>query len=142
MKPRVFISRTIPPKPLGLIESECEVFVWDEDIPPTHSQLFQAVTEVDGIVSMLTERIDNVLLSAASNLKVISNYAVGYDNIDVDSATERNIPVGNTPDVLTEATADQAFALLMAAARRLMEGVAYVRNDQWKTWNPAVYQVG
>lgn len=62
--------------------------------------------------------------------------------IDVDSATERNIPVGNTPDVLTEATADQALALLMAAARRLMEGVAYVRNDQWKTWNPAVYQVG
>ncbi|NCF68985.1 MAG: hypothetical protein GWP61_23740 [Chloroflexi bacterium] len=65
---------------MGLIESECEVFIWDEDIPPTRSQLFQAVTEVDGIVSMLTERIDNVLLSAASNLKVISNYAVGYGN--------------------------------------------------------------
>ncbi len=110
--------------------------MWPHEMPPSPDELRAHVTDVDGIVSMLTERIDSDFLAAAPNLKVISNYAVGYDNVDVSAATAKGLPVGNTPGVLTEATADQAFALLLAAARRLVEGVEYIRNDEWQTWYP------
>lgn len=135
-KPRVFISRMIPEKPLQMISAECEVHIWDEDIPPSRPKLLDELALADGIVTMLTEKINTEALIAAPKLRVISNYAVGYDNIDVPAATERKIPVGNTPGVLTETTADQAFALLLASARRLVEGVNYVRNGDWQTWNP------
>ncbi|GAB5494817.1 MAG: D-glycerate dehydrogenase [Phototrophicaceae bacterium] len=135
-KPRVFVSRTIPEKPLAMLQAECDVHVWDEDMPPPRPKLLDELAMSDGVMSMLTEKIDEEALIAAPNLKVISNYAVGYDNIDVDAASKRKIPVGNTPGVLTETTADQAFALLLASARRLVEGVNYVRENQWKTWNP------
>jgi glyoxylate reductase len=95
------------------------------------------VQGVDGILSLLTDKIDGeVMDTAGDQLKVISNHAVGFDNIDVAAATARRIPVGNTPDVLTDATADFSFALMMAAARRLMEADRYVRDGQWKTWSP------
>ena len=136
MKPSVFISRTIPEKPLAVISAECNVVMWDKDVPPTREELLAAVANVDGIVSILTERIDDDVLAAAPKLKVISNYAVGYDNVDVAAATRHGIPVGNTPGVLTEATADQAFALMLAAARRVVESVEYIREGEWKTWNP------
>lgn len=136
MRPKIFISRMIPDKPLELLNAHCEVDVWAEEMPPSREQLIKAVASVEGIVSMLTEKIDAELLEVAPKLKVISNYAVGYDNVDVAAATAHGIPVGNTPGVLTEATADQAFALLLAAARRLMEGVTYIRNGEWETWNP------
>lgn len=136
MKPNVFISRTIPERPYKLITEACNVTVWDEETPPPRRELLRAVRSADGLLSMLTEQVDTELIDAAPNLKVISNYAVGYDNVDVAAATARGIPVGNTPGVLTEATADQAFALLLAAARRLVEGVAYVRDGEWKTWYP------
>ncbi len=135
-RPKVFISRTIPAEPLARIEAECEVTMWPHDTPPSVAELHAAVANVDGLMSMLTERIDAALLDAAPNLKVISQFAVGIDNINVAAATARQLPVGNTPGVLTEATADQAFALLLAAARRLVEGVEYVRNDDWQTWYP------
>lgn len=135
-KPRVFISRMIPEKPLKIIEAECEVHIWDEELPPPRPKLLDELALSDGVVSMLTEKIDAEALIAAPTLRVISNYAVGYDNIDVNAATQRNIPVGNTPGVLTETTADQTFALLLASARRLVEGVNYVRNGDWQTWNP------
>ncbi|MGD9520195.1 MAG: 2-hydroxyacid dehydrogenase, partial [Armatimonadota bacterium] len=86
--------------------------------------------------SLLTDRVDAELMDAAPKLKVIANYAVGYDNIDVDAATARGIKVGNTPGVLTEATADFAFCLMCAAARRIVEGVLYARNGHWHTWEP------
>ncbi len=136
MKPTIFISRMIPDRPLQQLKIACNVTVWEGEMPPTRRELTAAIAEVDGLMSMLTEQVDAELLDAAPNLKVISNYAVGYDNIDVAAATARGIPVGNTPGVLTEATADHAFALLLAAARRIVEGVAYVREGAWKTWNP------
>ena len=136
MKPKVFVSRTIPDKPRQLIATACDAAFWERNMPPSREALLAAVVDADGLVSMLTERIDDELLAAAPKLKVISNYAVGFDNVDVAAATKRGIPVGNTPGVLTEATADQAFALLLAAARRVVDGVHYVRNGEWRTWNP------
>ena len=135
-KPRVFISRTIPEKALRMIEDECEVVMWDDEMPPPRPKLLDELALADGIISMLTEKIDQEALDAAPKLRVISNYAVGYDNVDVAAATERGIPVGNTPGVLTETTADQAFMLLLAAARRLPESIEYVKNGEWKTWFP------
>jgi glyoxylate reductase len=135
-KPRVFISRMIPEKPLKMIEAEAEVHLWEGDMPPPRPKFLDQLALADGAVVMLTEKIDQAAFDAAPKLKVLSNYAVGYDNIDVEAATARGIPVGNTPGVLTETTADQAFALLLASARRVVEGVDYVKQDQWKTWNP------
>jgi glyoxylate reductase len=135
-KPRVFISRMIPEKPLKMIEVEAEIHLWEGDMPPPRPKLLDQLALADGAVVMLTEKIDQAAFDAAPKLKVLSNYAVGYDNIDVEAATARGIPVGNTPGVLTDTTADQAFALLLASARRVVEGVDYVKQDQWKTWNP------
>lgn len=135
-RPRVFISRMIPEKPLALIRESCEVIIWEQETPPPRPQLLEALAQADGVVSMLTERMDREALAAASKLRVISNFAVGFDNVDVAAATERGIPVGNTPGVLTEATADQAFMLMLAGARRLVESVQYIRDGKWQTWYP------
>lgn len=135
-RPRVFISRMIPEKPLALIRASCEVIVWEQEMPPSRPILLEMLASVDGIVSMLTERMDQAALDAAQKLRVISNFAVGYDNVDVAAATLRGIPVGNTPGVLTEATADQAFMLMLAGARRLVESVQYIRDGNWQTWYP------
>jgi glyoxylate reductase len=110
------------------------VEIWDEEFPPSYELLTEKVADKDGLVCLLTDKIDAKLMDAGPNLKVISQIAVGYDNIDIPAATERNIPVGNTPGVLTDATADFAFTLLMSAARRVVEGMDYVRDDKWKTW--------
>ena len=98
--------------------------------------LRQQVADCDGLVSLLTDRIDAPLMDAAPRLKVVSNYAVGFNNVDVGAATARGIAVGNTPGVLTDATADMAFCLLIAAARRVVEGHRYAQEGQWKTWEP------
>jgi lactate dehydrogenase-like 2-hydroxyacid dehydrogenase len=100
--------------------------------------LLSKVANVQGLVTLLSDGIDEAVLQAAPELRVISQYAVGYDNIDVAAATARGIPVGNTPGVLTDATADLAFALLLAAARRLVEGVDNVRDGGWQTWGPKI----
>jgi glyoxylate reductase len=135
-KPRVFVSRVIPSAGLDLIRDFCDATVWPEDLPPPRDVLLRETREADGLVSLLTDRIDGELLDACPRLRVVSNYAVGFDNIDVPAATERGIVAGNTPGVLTETTADFAFALLMAAARRIVEGVDYVRAGRWQTWGP------
>jgi lactate dehydrogenase-like 2-hydroxyacid dehydrogenase len=136
-RPRVFVSRVIPDEGLAPIRAACDVSVWEDELPPPRAELLAAVRGCDGIVTLLTDRVDDELLDAAGpGLKVVSNYAVGYDNIDVAAVTRRGIPAGNTPGVLTETTADLAFALLMAAARRLPEGDRYVRDGKWKTWGP------
>jgi glyoxylate reductase len=122
---------------LEIIREYCEVDVWQNELPPTRDELLQRVRGVDGLLSLLTDTIDGEIMDkAGSQLKVISNYAVGFDNIDVPAATARNIPVGNTPDVLTDATADFTFALLMAVARRIPEAERYVHEGKWKTWGP------
>ena len=137
MKPRVFVTRRIPAAGLDRVLAACEVDVWPGDMPPPYEVLCQRVRGVDGLLCLLTDRVDaNLMEAAGPQLKVISQMAVGYDNIDVAAAQARGIAVGNTPGVLTEATADLAFALLLAAARRLFEAAAYVREGRWQTWEP------
>ncbi|HSM72638.1 MAG TPA: D-glycerate dehydrogenase [Anaerolineales bacterium] len=138
-KPKVFVTRIIPDKGLDLVRDFCEVDLWTDDLPPSRDELLKRVKDIDGLLCLLTETIDGEVMDAAgSQLKVISNYAVGFDNIDVNAATERKIPVGNTPDVLTDATADFSFALMMSAGRRVLEGDRYVREGKWKTWGPMI----
>ena len=135
--PKVFVTRQIPENGLDMLKKECAVDVWPGELPPTTDELMASVKGVEGILSLLTDKIDTAVMDAAgSGLKVISNYAVGYDNIDIAEATRRGIAVGNTPGVLTEATADHTFALLMAAARRVAEGDRQVRAGKWHTWEP------
>ncbi|HPM24509.1 MAG TPA: D-glycerate dehydrogenase [Phycisphaerae bacterium] len=138
-RPRVFVTRIIPDTGLVLLRDACEVDLWTDELPPPRDVLLARVRGVDGVLSLLTDRIDGPLLDAAGpQLKVVSNHAVGFDNIDVPAATARGIPVGNTPGILTDATADFAFALLMAAARRVVEGERYVRAGRWRTWGPSL----
>jgi len=136
-RPRVLVTRIIPDEGLDPVRDGCEVDLWTDDLPPPRDELLRRVAGVDGLLSLLTDRVDDELLDAAGpQLKVVSNFAVGFDNIDVPAVTRRGVPAGNTPGVLTETTADLAFALLMAAARRIPEGVDYVRDGRWKTWGP------
>jgi len=138
-KPKVFITRRIPDSGLDMIYEECEVDLWEQELPPTKEELLQHVRGVDGILSLLSDPIDvEVMGAAGENLKVISNYAVGFNNIDVQEATKRKIAVGNTPGVLTEATADFAFALMMSAGRRVVEAEKTVQAGKWKTWGPSI----
>lgn len=139
MRPRVFVSRRMRDAGLNLVLEFCDADVWDEEMPPAREVLLEKVRGVDGFLSMLTDRVDAELLDAAGpQLKVVSNHAVGFDNIVVADATARGIPVGNTPGILTDATADLAFALLLAAARRVVELEKYIRAGKWKTWHPSM----
>jgi glyoxylate reductase len=139
-KPKVFVTRRIPEKGFELIREFCEADVWTGELPPGREAVLDRVRGVDGILSLLTDRIDGEIMDAAgAQLKVISNFAVGFDNVDVNAATARKIPVGNTPDVLTDATADFSFALMMSAGRRILEGDRYVREGKWKTWHPMLF---
>lgn len=135
-KPQVFVTRLIPEEGLAMLRDVVEMKVWEDELPPPHDVLRKEVREIDGLVSLLTDKIDAELMDLNPRLKVISNYAVGYDNIDIPAATARGIPIGNTPGVLTDTTADLAFTLLMASARRLQESIDYVRAGKWKTWGP------
>ncbi len=134
--PSVFITRSLPEEALRIARAATEVEVWPEEMPPTYEVLLEKVAEIDGLLCLLTDRIDANLLDHAPNLRVVSQMAVGYDNIDVAACTARGIPVGNTPGVLTETTADLAFALLLAAARRIVEADGYTRAGCWRTWSP------
>jgi glyoxylate reductase len=135
--PRVFVARRIPDAGLDKVLAETDAVVWPDELPPPRDDLLSAVAGCDGVLTLLTDRVDDEFLDAAGpQLKVVSNYAVGFDNVDVPACTARRIPVGNTPGVLTDTTADLAWALLMAAARRVAEGDRYVRAGKWKTWGP------
>jgi glyoxylate reductase len=134
---RCFVTRRLPGRALERLIAAHEVEVWPERLPPEPAELRERAAPVDGLLTLLTDRVDRALLDACPRLRAVSNYAVGYDNIDLDAATARRILVGNTPDVLTEATADLTFALLLAAARRLPDGIATVVSGQWLTWEPA-----
>ena len=136
--PRVFVTRRLQQEALDRLAANYHVDLWDSDMPPDYDSLRERAALADGVLCLLTDRIDAALLEAAPALRVVSNMAVGTDNIDLAAATARGIPVGNTPGVLTETTADFAFALLMAAARRIVEADAYVRAGSWQTWGPSV----
>jgi glyoxylate reductase len=133
---RCFVTRQLPGPALDQLRERHEVEVWPERLPPTYEQLRLHVEDAEGLLSLLTDRVDAELIAGAPRLRAIANYAVGYDNIDVAAAAARGIPVGNTPDVLTDATADLAFALLLAAARRLPEAIGSARDGDWVTWEP------
>jgi glyoxylate reductase len=130
------VTRVIPDQGLDLVREFCDATIWREELPPPRDVILRETRDADGLLSLLTDPVDGALMDACPRLRVVSNFAVGFDNLDVPAATERGVVMGNTPGVLTETTADFAFALLMAAARRIVEGVEYVRADRWKTWGP------
>lgn len=136
MKPKVYVTRVLPKPAMDEIYSFCDGNTWEGELPPPSEVLAEKVRDVEGLLSLLTDRIDAELMNQAPKLKVISNCAVGFDNIDIAEATKRGIMVGYTPGVLTETTADFAFALIMAAARRTVEADRLVREGKWKTWGP------
>ncbi|MDZ8189175.1 MAG: D-glycerate dehydrogenase [Nostoc sp. ChiSLP02] len=134
-RPQVFITRRLPTQ-LQRLEEIANVEVWPKRQPPPYKVLLEKVKEVNGLLCLLTDRIDEHLLETGISLQAISQMAVGYDNIDIGAATARGIPVGHTPGVLTDATADLTWALLMAAGRRIVEADRFVRAGEWQTWEP------
>ena len=140
MSKKILITRSIMPNATTLLEEAgLTVDTWQKEIPPTSSELLALGIDYDGIIPMVTDQIDQKFLKANSHLKIISNYGVGVNNIDVAAATELGIPIGNTPDVLTDATADLTFALLLGLTRNLLPAYADVRLAKWKKWEPRGY---
>ncbi|MFN8585588.1 MAG: D-glycerate dehydrogenase [Dehalococcoidia bacterium] len=136
-RPRVFVTRRLPGvAPLARLEEVATADVWEHARPPAAAEVTARAEGCTALLPMLTERIDGALLDACPTVHTVANMAVGYDNIDVPAATERGVLVTNTPDVLTDTTADIAFALLLAAARRVTEGERKVRAGEWGTWQP------
>jgi lactate dehydrogenase-like 2-hydroxyacid dehydrogenase len=133
---RCFVTRKLPGTALDRLAAEHEVDLWPEREPPTREQLLTGVAEAEGLLCMLADSVDRTLIEAAPRLRAISTYAVGTDNIDLAAASERGIPVGHTPDVLTDTSADLALALMLAVMRRIPESDAVVRAGQWGTWEP------
>jgi glyoxylate reductase len=135
--PLVYISRRIPHEPVDLLrDAHVTVEQWDSDDPVPYEVLCEVAPRLDGLLCLLTDRIDAAFLARAERLKVVSQMAVGVDNIDVATATARGIPVGHTPGVLTDTTADLAFALILATGRRVVEAAEAVKQGQWRTWMP------
>jgi glyoxylate reductase len=136
---RIFVTRELPGDAVGRLRERHDVDLWPEPDPPPRDALAEGLRGVEAVLSQLTDRIDAELIGSAPELRAIANYAVGTDNIDLDAATKAGIPVGNTPDVLTDATADLAFALLLAAARRLNDAERSVRAGEWRAFRPDAY---
>lgn len=132
----VYVTRRIPEVGLQMVRGACDVRLWEGELPPPREVILREVADCEGLLCLVTDPIDADVIAAGQRLLVISQFAVGVDNIDVEVATARGIPVGHTPGVLTDATADMTFALLMAAARRIPEGIEKVRAGGWRTWEP------
>jgi glyoxylate reductase len=137
-KPRVFVTRRIADEALSRLASAATVDLWDRQMPPSYRELVRRIRDVDAVLSMVTDCLDARAIRSAPRLRAISNLAVGVDNIDLAAATSAGIAVGHTPGILTETTADAAFALLLAAARRIAEGDRMVRSGRWRTWGPRI----
>lgn len=138
-KPKAYVTRELPERGLNEIKRFFDAEVWPEYAPPPKRNILEKVKGVNALVSLLSDRIDAEVFDAAPKLQIVSQFAVGFDNIDVPEATKRGIYVTNTPEVLTDTTADFAWALLMAVARRVVEADKYVRTSQWKVgWHPAM----
>jgi glyoxylate reductase len=136
MKPRVLVTRALPEAGLVRLHEACEVTIFSDERQPTREELTALLPEYDALLCALVDEIDCDVLATGRQLRVVSNYAVGYNNIDIAAATELGIPVTNTPGVLTNATADMAFALMMAVTRRIVESDAFVRAGKWTGWEP------
>jgi glyoxylate reductase len=134
---RVFVTRRLPGEaPIARLRAAADADVWEHAMPPTREELIARAEGRSGLLTMLTERVDGDVLDACPKVRVVANMAVGYDNIDIAAATARGVLVTNTPDVLTDTTADMAFALMLAAARRVTEGERQVGSGKWGTWQP------
>jgi glyoxylate reductase len=134
-RPKILVTHRLFEGPRAKLEELCEAEYWSDSERPPRSEVLRRVADKDGLICLLTEKIDDELLSAGPRLRTVANIAVGFDNIDVDACTRRGVAVSNTPGVLDETTADFAWTLLMAVARRLIEGDALCRSGQWKGWN-------
>lgn len=133
---RITVTRRIDPDARSVLENIGDVTMWDSDLPPDPEQLAAMLADSDAALTLLTDRIDGPLLDRCPNLKVVSNLAVGYDNIDVPACTARNVAACTTPNVLTQTTAELAFTLLLAVARQIIPAADAARNGDWKTWYP------
>jgi glyoxylate reductase len=137
MKPYVYITRKLPEETIVEISQHFEVEMWEyEDLPVPREVLLAEAKKASALITMLSDKVDEEVLTAGKNLKIVANLAVGFDNIDLGTATKHGIVVSNTPDVLTETTADLTFALLMATARRIVEAAEYVKAGKWESWSP------
>lgn len=137
MTERIFVTRRIPGNGIKRLQESFEVEVWESEQPPTKAEIISRAKGCYGLVTLLTDRIDKTVFGALPNLRIIAQYAVGYDNIDLAEATRRAIVVTNTPDILTETTADLTWALIMSTARRVTEADRYVREGRWQVaWGP------
>ena len=134
--PIVVATRQLPPKAWNALAAQAQVVCWEHDRPVSREWLLNQISEADGLYCLLTDRIDTDVLTFGRRLRVVSTMSVGYDHIEIPACSVRNIPVGYTPGILTETTADLTFALLLAAARRIVEGADYVGQGQWKEWKP------
>lgn len=135
-RPRIFVTRRLPGHALEVLAEHTDLDLWDGELPPPREEFERRASGCDGLLTLLTEGIDGALLDAAPGVLVVSNMATGFDNVDVAAASERSVLVTRTPGVLAETTADFAFALLLAAARRIVEGDRYAHEGKWKTWGP------
>lgn len=133
---QVAVTRRIDTNALKQLEAIAELRYWDDDLPPSPEQLLDLLSGVDGALTLLTDRIDGEVLDAVPALRVVSNLAVGFDNIDVDACTRRGVAACTTPNVLTQTTAEFALALTFAVARHIVPGAMAARNGDWKTWYP------
>ncbi|MCU0709960.1 MAG: D-glycerate dehydrogenase [Pirellula sp.] len=137
MRKRIFVTRAIPEPGIQLLREHFDVDVWPDPLPPNRENLRSRAQGAVGLLTLLSDQVDADLMDAAGpELRGIANYAVGYNNIDVNEAKRRSIAVGNTPDVLTDATADIAIGLVLAAARHFQQGILQVRALEWRTWEP------
>jgi glyoxylate reductase len=137
MKPYVYITRKLPDEVIVPLQEKFEVKMWEhEDIPVAKETLLQEAKKADALLTMLSDPIDESIITAGNKLKVVANLAVGFDNIDLSAASREGIAVCNTPEVLTDTTADLTFGLLMATARRLVEAAEFVKEGNWKSWSP------
>lgn len=135
-KPLVAVTRKIPQAGLDILEGHCDIRLHDSSIPPTRDELFELLEGADAALTLLSDSIDSELLASFSDLQIVANMAVGYDNIDVDAATEQGIWLSNTPDVLTESTADLTLALILAVCRRVVESDHFMRAGEYQHWDP------
>jgi len=142
MKPKVFVTRKLPEKALEMIRAECDMEINPHDRVLTKEEIISGVSGKDGLLCLLTDEIDEEIIDSGKNLRIIANYAVGYNNIDVGVATERKIPVTNTPGVLTDTTADMAWALIFAIARRVVEADKFTKEGKYKGWGPMMFLGG
>ena len=136
MQPKVYITRRIPESGIKLLQESCDVEIWDSDDVVPRDVFLKAISDKDAVLCLLTDKVDAETMDVAKSVKIFANMAVGFDNIDVEECTKRGVMASNTPGVLTDTTADFAFTLLMAAARRIREGHEFIQAGKWETWGP------